>query len=207
MAIRITRVYTRTGDGGDTALVGGKRIPKDALRIEAYGTVDELNALVGLDRTFNGDAGAGDAARVRLEDVLQRLQNELFDLGSELATPPDGAYEGMFRVGEADVAALEHLMDECQKDLEPLRSFVLPGGGRTSAFLHQCRTVCRRAERIVLRLSREEDIGPWPLRYLNRLSDLFFVLSRWIAKHTGEPELLWERGLRSHDRREKKKAE
>jgi len=203
MAIRITRVYTRSGDKGDTGLVGGKRVPKDALRIEAYGTIDELNAVVGLARVFNAEAAANPASD-RIEDMLKRLQNELFDLGSELATPPEAFYEGMFRVGADDVKALERLMDECQKDLEPLNSFILPGGGTVSAFLHQCRTVCRRAERIVLRLGREEDIGPWPLRYLNRLSDLFFVLSRWIAKHSGEREYLWERGLRSHGRTAKK---
>lgn len=112
----------------------------------------------------------------------------------------------MFHVGAAEVTALEALIDECQKDLEPLNSFVLPGGGRVSAFLHQCRTVCRRAERIVLRLGREEDLGPFPLRYLNRLSDLFFVLSRWIAKQSGEAEYLWERGLRGHERRAPKKG-
>jgi len=203
MAIRITRVYTRSGDKGDTGLVGGSRVPKDALRIEAYGTIDELNAIVGLARVFNADAALTPAAE-RIDDILKRLQNELFDLGSELATPPDAVYEGMFRVGADDVKALEHLMDECQKDLAPLNSFILPGGGKVSGFLHQCRTVCRRAERIVLRLGREEDIGPWPLRYLNRLSDLFFVLSRWIAKHSGESEYLWERGLRSHMRTAKK---
>jgi cob(I)alamin adenosyltransferase len=205
MAIRITRVYTRSGDKGDTGLVGGKRVPKDAWRIEAYGTIDELNASVGLARVFNSDTPPS-AARTRMEDILKRLQNELFDLGSELATPLDAAYEGMFRVGAEEVTALERLMDECQKDLAPLNSFVLPGGGRVSAFLHQCRTVCRRAERIVVRLGREEDIGPWPLRYLNRLSDLFFVLSRWVAKQSGEPEYLWERGLRSHERTTKKKG-
>jgi cob(I)alamin adenosyltransferase len=203
MAIRITRVYTRSGDKGDTGLVGGKRVPKDALRIEAYGTIDELNSIVGVARVFNADAPANPASD-RIEEILKRLQNELFDLGSELATPPEALYEGMFRVTTNEVKALERLMDECQKDLEPLRSFILPGGGKVSAFLHQCRTVCRRAERIVLRLGREEDIGPWPLRYLNRLSDLFFVLSRWIAKHSGEPEYLWERGLRSHERKAKK---
>jgi cob(I)alamin adenosyltransferase len=197
MAIRITRVYTRSGDHGETGLVGGKRVPKDALRIEAYGSIDELNSIVGLARAFNQEAPPT-AARDRMADILRRLQNELFDLGSELATPPEAFYEGMFRVGAADVAATEALIDECQRDLEPLQSFVLPGGGRVSAFLHQCRTVCRRAERLVLRLGREEDIGPWPLRYLNRLSDLFFVLSRWIGKHANEPEYLWERGLRSH---------
>jgi cob(I)alamin adenosyltransferase len=203
MAIRITRVYTRSGDQGDTGLVGGTRVPKDALRIEAYGTIDELNAIVGLARVFNADTATG-PARARIEAILKRLQNELFDLGSELATPPAAFYEGMFRVTAEDVKRLERLMDECQKDLAPLDSFILPGGGKVSGFLHQCRTVCRRAERIVLRLGREEDIGPWPLRYLNRLSDLFFVLSRWIAKHLGEPEYLWERGLRSHERTAKK---
>ena len=205
MAIRITRVYTRAGDAGDTALVGGKRVPKDSLRIEAYGTVDELNSIVGLTRVFNNEAPAT-AARDRLETMLKRLQNELFDLGSELATPPESFYEGMFRVGAEEVTALEQLMDECQKDLEPLQSFILPGGGRVSGFLHQCRTVCRRTERIVLRLGREEEIGPWPLRYLNRLGDLFFVLSRWIGKLSGESEYLWERGLRSHERRTSKKG-
>ncbi len=199
MAIRITRVYTRTGDKGQTALVGGKRVPKDSLRLEAYGTVDELNSVVGLARAFN-QGGPSTPARDRLEDILKVLQNELFDLGSELATPPEAAYEGMFRVDDEQVRGLERLMDECEKDLQPLNSFVLPGGGRVSAFLHQCRTVCRRAERIVLRLGREEEIGPGPLRYLNRLSDLFFVLSRWIGKHNGEAEFLWERGLRSHER-------
>ena len=205
MAIRITRVYTRSGDSGDTGLVGGTRVPKDASRIEAYGTVDELNSIVGLARVFNAETAAG-MARDRLEGILKRVQNELFDLGSELATPPDAVYEGMFRIGGDEVKALEHLMDECQQDLEPLNSFILPGGGRVSAFLHQCRTVCRRAERIVLRLSRAEDVGPGPLRYLNRLSDLFFVLSRWIAKQSGEPEYLWERGLRGHERRGAKKG-
>src|SRR3989442_3399167 len=150
MPIRITRVYTRSGDKGETGLVGGKRVPKDALRIEAYGTIDELNAVVGLARVFNGEAPAG-AARERMEAILKRLQNELFDLGSELATPAESHYEGMFRAGDDGVKALERLIDDCQKDLAPLDSFILPGGGRVSAFLHQCRTVCRRAERNVLR--------------------------------------------------------
>jgi len=199
MAIRITRVYTRTGDGGDTALVGGKRVAKDALRIEAYGTLDELNSILGLARVFNAETPLV-ATRERLEEILKGLQNELFDLGSELATPGDFSYDGMFRMQEDGVVALERLMDDCQKDLAPLDSFILPGGGRVSAFLHQARTVCRRAERIVLRLGREEELGPFPLRYLNRLSDLLFVLSRWAAKQSGEPEYLWERGLRSHRR-------
>jgi len=195
MAVRITRVYTRTGDHGDTGLVGGKRVPKDSPRIEAYGTIDELNSVVGLARAFNeAKIAAGEAHRF-LDLVLRRIQDELFDLGSELATPPDDFQEGMYRVGEREVKKLEQLIDECQKELEPLRSFVLPGGGKIGAYLHQCRTVCRRAEREILRLSRAEAVSEWPLKYVNRLSDLFFVLARWIGKQTGEGEYLWQRGL------------
>lgn len=200
MPIRITRVYTRTGDGGETALVGGRRVPKDAPRIEAYGTVDELNAVIGLARAFNEERlGEGEGPQW-LDEVLRRLQNQLFDLGSELATPDDMAHEQMYRVGPDDVKGLEQLIDRCQEELAPLKSFVLPGGGRISASLHQARTVCRRAEREILRLSRAEPVGAWPLTYVNRLSDLLFVLSRWVAKRLGERELLWERGLQAHAR-------
>jgi cob(I)alamin adenosyltransferase len=206
MTISITRVYTRTGDKGETALVGGKRVPKDSPRIAAYGTIDELNAIIGLARTFNEER-LGDGEHHRwLDETLRRIQNELFDLGSELATPPEVEYEGQFRMSEAEVTALERLMDGCQKDLEPLKSFTLPGGGRINAFLHQARTVCRRAEREVLALSRAEPIGEWPLRYVNRLSDALFVLARWAGKQMGEKEYLWERGLRSHARPRKKKV-
>jgi cob(I)alamin adenosyltransferase len=199
MAIRITRVYTRTGDDGTTALVGGARVPKDSHRVECYGAIDELNAIIGLARSCNADAPPG-PARDTLEDILKRLQNELFDLGSELATPPEAEYEGMFKVSAEDVRALERVMDDCQRDLAPLQSFILPGGGAVSAFLHQARTVCRRAEREVLRLAREEPIGEHVLPYVNRLSDLLFVLSRWIGKQNGEREYLWERGLRNQAR-------
>jgi cob(I)alamin adenosyltransferase len=204
--ISITRVYTRTGDLGETALVGGTRVPKDSPRIAAYGTLDELNAAVGLARTFNAERLDGGADARWLDETLRRIQNELFDLGSELATPPGAHYEGMFRVGEAEVTALERLMDGCQKDLPALKSFVLPGGGRVNAFLHQARTVCRRAEREILALSRAEPIGEWPLRYVNRLSDVFFVLGRWVARHLGEQEYLWERGLRAHEERRARKG-
>ena len=200
MTISITRVYTRTGDAGETALVGGRRVPKDSPRIVAYGTIDELNAILGLARTFNEERLAAGEHHRRLDAILRKLQDELFDLGSELATPPEAGYEGMFRAGDAEVTALERLMDECQKDLEPLRSFILPGGGRISAFLHQARTVCRRAEREILALSRAEPGVEGPLRYVNRLGDLLFVLGRWVARHLGEKEYLWERGLRSHER-------
>jgi len=193
--VRITKVYTRTGDKGETALVGGKRVPKDSPRIDAYGTIDELNSIVGLARVFNEEKlNAGDAYRF-LDLALRQIQDELFDLGSELATPDDFSYDGMYRVSEREVKKLEELIDGCQKELGPLKSFILPGGGRIGAYLHQCRTVCRRAEREILRLSRAEPLSEWPLKYVNRLSDLFFVLSRWISKQTGEQEYLWQRGL------------
>jgi cob(I)alamin adenosyltransferase len=195
VAIRITRVYTRTGDKGETGLVGGRRVPKDSLRIEAYGTIDELNSIVGLARVFNEERLSEGETHRFLDEILRKIQNELFDLGSELATPDDAAYEGMWLVGEQEVEEMEKLIDECQKELQSLKSFILPGGGKVGAYLHQCRTVCRRAEREILRLSRSEAIGEWPLKYVNRLSDLFFVLARWIGKRSGEREYLWERGL------------
>lgn len=195
MAIRITKVYTRTGDRGETALVGGKRVPKDSLRIEAYGAIDELNSIVGLARVFNEESLDAGEAHQFLDEVLCQIQDQLFDIGSELATPAEFFQQGMYRVSEGEIDRVEKLMDKCQEDLEPLKSFVLPGGGRVGAYLHQSRTVCRRAERDILRLSREEVVSPDVLKYVNRLSDLFFVLSRWIAKQTGEQEYLWQRGL------------
>jgi cob(I)alamin adenosyltransferase len=198
--VRITRVYTRTGDKGDTALVGGRRVPKDSPRIEAYGTIDELNSIIGLARAFNDESRNAKARRF-LDETLAKIQDELFDLGSELATPADAEYPGMYRVGDAEVKRLEGLMDRCQKELTPLKSFVLPGGGKVGSFLHQCRTVCRRAERDLLRLSRAEPLGEWPLKYVNRLSDLFFVLARWAAKQAGAREALWQRGLQEVKRK------
>jgi cob(I)alamin adenosyltransferase len=180
--------------------VGGARVPKDARRIAAYGAIDELNASLGLARVFNEERLAEGEGHQWLDDVLRRLQNELFDLGSELATPEDAVYEGMFRFSEQEVKALERLMDQCQKELEPLKSFILPGGGRIGGFLHQCRTICRRAERDILVLSREETINPCLLKYVNRLSDVFFVLARWVGKRLGEKEYLWERGLQPRPR-------
>src|SRR5687768_18071482 len=203
MAIRITRVYTRTGDKGETSLVGGKRVPKDSPRIDAYGTIDELNSVIGLARVFNEENLDGGEAHQFLDQVLCKIKDELFDLGSELATPPEFFQEGMYRVSDKEIERIEKLIDKCQEDLEPLKSFVLPGGGRIGAYLHQCRTVCRRAERDILRLSRTEEIKPEVIKYVNRLSDLFFVLSRWIAKQTGEQEYLWQRGLTDKDKSKK----
>lgn len=196
MAIRINRVYTRTGDGGETRLVGGSAVGKDSPRVEAYGTIDELNSILGVARGFNAEASGNQAAHQELARILESLQNELFDLGSEMATPPADAWEGMIRIGDAEVAALEATIDKCQEGLEDLRSFILPAGGLLPATLHHARTVCRRAERDAIRLSRTEEISPASIRYLNRLSDLLFVLARWIGAETGAPEVLWEKGLR-----------
>src|SRR5581483_202474 len=145
--VAINRVYTRQGDAGDTALAGGQRVPKDSLRLEAYGTVDELNAFLGVARA---DAPAA------LASVLLRVQHELFNLGSILATLPEDVHPRQARITDADVAQLEAEMDRMNEDLAPLRSFVLPGGSRLNAELHVCRTVCRRAERICVALARVE---------------------------------------------------
>ena len=201
MSIRLTKIYTRTGDKGLTALVGGKRVPKESGRLEAYGTIDELNSIIGIVRTFLPAQREGFGADFAwYSEILRRIQNELFDVGSQLATPPDGEYEGMHKVGEGEVKQLEAEMDRMQKELEPLRSFTLPGGGILNAFLHQARTVCRRAERVCWRLVREEPLGDQLLIYINRLSDHLFVQSRWVAKRLGEPEFLWDRGLRLDSR-------
>ena len=197
MAIRLTRIYTRTGDQGDTALVGGMRVPKESARLEAYGTIDELNSIIGIVRSYlpqyRERFGAGFEAYAQ---TLRRIQNELFDLGSELATPPDGEYPQMHKMGAGEVKRLEEEMDAMEQELEPLKSFTLPGGGILNAFLHQARTVCRRAERECWRLKREEAVSDNLVIYVNRLSDHLFVQSRWVAKRLGEPEFLWDRALR-----------
>jgi cob(I)alamin adenosyltransferase len=201
MAIRLTKIYTRTGDKGLTALVGGNRVPKESGRLEAYGTIDELNAIIGIVRTLlpNYREGLG-ADFAWYSEMLRRIQNELFDVGSELATPPDGEYEGMHKIGEGEVSRLEAEMDRMQKALEPLKSFTLPGGGMLNAFLHQARTVCRRAERVCWDVKRREALADQLLVYVNRLSDHLFVQSRWVARRLGEPEFLWDRGLRLDSR-------
>jgi cob(I)alamin adenosyltransferase len=201
MAIRLTRIYTRSGDKGLTSLVGGVRVPKESARLEAYGTIDELNAIVGIVRTYlpSYKRQLGDDYAWYSEG-LRRIQNELFDVGSELATPPPAEYEGMHHVGAAETQKLEQEMDRMQKELEPLKSFTLPGGGVLNAFLHQARTVCRRAERVCWSLKRVEPISDGLIVYVNRLSDHLFVQSRWVAKRLNEPEFLWDRGLRIEPR-------
>ncbi len=183
--MRITRVYTKTGDAGDTRLVGGVKARKDAPRIEAYGTLDELNSIVGIARTIN--------TLDRLEPILRRIQNDLFNVGADLATGAEDRWEGMIRPGDEDVERLEGWIDSLNDELEPLKEFVLPGGGQTAAFLHQARTVCRRAERrVVTLMDLDDSVGTDPMRYLNRLSDLLFVMARWACKASGEDEYTWD---------------
>jgi cob(I)alamin adenosyltransferase len=186
--VRINRVYTKTGDQGDTALIGGDRVSKASLRIECYGTVDEVNATIGLVRTALEQSAAGP----RLLPVIGRIQNELFNLGSQLATPDPGQRAQMPPIAERHVTALETLMDELNEDLPALKSFVLPGGGWASSYFHLARTVCRRAERLVVALARTEDVDALSVQYLNRLSDAFFVMGRWAAKTDARAEPVWE---------------
>lgn len=191
MSIYLHRIYTKAGDKGQTALVGGKKVPKDSPRIEAYGTVDELNAVIGLVRKANHDEPGPDDARGRLDAILGRVQNELFNLGSLLATLPEDLADQQPRIEARHVEALEREIDELNEHLPPLRSFTLPGGGWVSSYLHLARTVCRRAERIVVHLASIESVDGECVRYLNRLSDALYVFGRWNVRQRGEEEPLW----------------
>jgi cob(I)alamin adenosyltransferase len=188
--VRLNKIYTKTGDDGTTALGSGERRAKHDLRIEAYGTVDEANAAIGLARAELAQEDALDA-------MLARIQNDLFDLGAELATPDDGKpkdYEPL-RIVPAQVERLERDIDSLNAELQPLRSFVLPGGGRAAAALHLARTIARRAERLMVALAEKEseDVANAALIYMNRLSDFLFVASRWVNRR-GAGDVLWVPG-------------
>jgi cob(I)alamin adenosyltransferase len=188
--VRITRVYTRKGDGGATSLAGGHRIHKTDPRIEAYGGVDELNACLGL-------AVQAMREEARLAALLERalgIQNELFDLGAQLAVLAADRRPDTPRITPARVGRLEREIDEMNAEVEPLRSFILPGGGEVAARLHLARTVCRRTEREVLRLGAVEPLDGTEVPYLNRLSDWLFVAARFAAWKVGAPETLWRPG-------------
>jgi cob(I)alamin adenosyltransferase len=189
--IRLNRIYTKAGDGGDTRLVGGQKVRKHSLRIEAFGTIDETSACLGLARTALLTPGAPGGADV-LATVLKRIQNELFNLGSDLATLPADRHPKQPLIEARHVSALESEIDAWNASLPELRSFVLPGGGWVAAYLHLARTVCRRAERLIVHLAESEEIGKEVLPYVNRLSDALFVMSRHAARLYGEPEPLWE---------------
>ncbi len=185
--LALNRIYTRGGDSGKTSLVGGQRVEKDALRIECFGTVDELNSFVGVARI----SAAEHAATGHLATILLRVQHELFNLGSILATLPEDVHPKQPRVTDVEVAQLEAEIDQYNSRLPGLRSFVLPGGCRLNAELHVCRTVCRRAERLAVTLGREAEVPTEAIRYLNRLSDALFVWSRWVCTVLGAEETLW----------------
>ncbi len=182
---RLTRIYTRTGDDGTTGLGAGGRVPKDSLRIDCYGTVDELSSALGLARS----AGAPES----IEIALARIQNELFHLGSDLCIPEaEKQRRPVPRIEERHVTALETLIDETNDRLPPLENFVVPAGSPVAAALHVARTVARRAERLLVALAREEAVGPWTLPYLNRLSDALFVLARLANREAGRVDVLWD---------------
>lgn len=187
--LALNRIYTKSGDQGQTHLAGGQRVSKDSPRIDCYGTVDELNAFVGMASISAASANESVPALV---PMLRRVQHELFNLGSILATMPEDVHPKQARVTGAEVRQLELEIDRMNEDLAPLRSFVLPGGTRLNTELHACRTICRRAERLAVSLAREEQIPPETIQYLNRLSDAFFVWSRWVNHVLGVPEVLWE---------------
>lgn len=186
--MRIDKVYTRVGDKGQTSLIGGDRVSKASPRIEAYGTVDEINATLGLVRTALETSEAGK----HLIPIIHRVQNELFNLGAELATPDLESRTRLPRVEQRHVEQLEKDIDALNDDLPPLKSFVLPGGGAASASFHLARTVCRRGERLIVALAETEELGELPVTYLNRLSDALFVFGRWAAMKDGRSEPLWQ---------------
>ncbi len=185
----LSKIYTRTGDAGQTALGNGARVPKHDPRVAAYGTVDETNATVGLARQHAGGV---------IGEALTRISNDLFDLGADLCTPDRDRDATLsytpLRMVESQTLRLESEIDTMNEKLTPLRSFILPGGSALAAQLHLCRTVCRRAERLVVELATVEDVNPEALRYLNRLSDWFFVAGR-IANDDGRADVLWVPGL------------
>lgn len=175
------KIYTKTGDTGETGLFGGQRVTKDSLRVQAYGSADECNAALGVARSLGLDP--------ELDALLTEVQNQLFVVGADLATP--GENPNIPRVSEADVTFLEEWIDRLESELTPLRQFILPGGVPAAAYLHLARTVCRRAERWVVSLSRTEPINPQVLTYLNRLSDLLFVAARAANARAGAADIPW----------------
>lgn len=177
------KIYTKTGDKGETGLFGGQRVSKDALRIEAYGAVDELNSVLGIVRALR--------PKKKIDTVLQQIQSDLFVLGADLATPMTKNQSTIPRIQSSHTVALEKIIDTLEASLQPLKAFILPSGTPIASYLHFARTVCRRAERQVVRLSRSENIGSEVIVYLNRLSDLLFVLARYANHLEKKKEVQW----------------
>lgn len=179
------KIYTKTGDSGETGLFRGKRVPKHDLRVDAYGNVDELNAMIGVLLPEIQDAA--------LRTLLSGIQQELFEIGADLATPPQAQKDTNMRIPSSKIEGLEKVIDHYEEHLPGLQNFILPGGSKGGALLHYARTVCRRAERSVTRLQAEQSINPEILRYLNRLSDLLFVMARAENQHAGASEVIWKK--------------
>lgn len=183
------KIYTKTGDKGETSLYGGTRVSKAAARVESYGTLDELNAFIGLAKAEISDE--------KVLNQLQKIQFDLFTVGSEAATPTDklllanGKSRLDVMISEKEITELEHWMDDFDAELEPLKFFILPSGGKAAASVHVCRTICRRAERAMVFLNETEEVRPELIKYLNRLSDYLFILARYISKISGEKEDYW----------------
>ena len=179
------KIYTKTGDDGTTGLFGGERVSKSAVRIEAYGTVDELNAVLGLAVFHVQDK--------HLKDLLLELQHDLFILGADLATSSSASSDRVQRISPEAVVRIEKMIDELEDNLEPLKNFILPGGGRGASYLHLARNVCRRGERLIVKLASEETIGSTVVQYVNRLSDFLFVLARYSNHVEGIPDIIWKK--------------
>ncbi len=189
---KLTRIYTRTGDDGSTGLVGGQRVRKNSLRIESYGTIDELSSAIGIARSaLEAVRPQAESAVAELDGWLAWSQDTLFNLGSDLATLPADRWPGMPLIVAEDVAAVERSIDRFQRDLEPLENFILPGGTLAAAHLHLARTIARRAERVLVTLAERDEISREVARFVNRLSDALFVWSRWINRVCDRPEHLW----------------
>jgi cob(I)alamin adenosyltransferase len=200
--VTLNKIYTCTGDDGSTGLVGGARIDKQSLKVSAYGEVDEINSHLGLvrERLYEENKEFAERAKVArplraiIQDILITVQNELFDIGAELATPADSHWEGMLKVGLEHIGRLEGWIDQLNDDLPVLKSFILPGGSVLAAQVHVARTVCRRAERTICALHRSEPVSEFILKYINRLSDLLFVMGRVVVHQDGKEEFLWVPG-------------
>lgn len=184
------KIYTKTGDKGETGLIGSRRVPKDDIRIEAYGTVDELNSCLGVALSFIPVSKIPLKAKTQVQSSLKKVQNELFCLGSQLANP-DGKGD-IPQITEKEIKDLEVWIDRMEEDLPPLRQFILPGGTSLTSFIHLCRSVCRRAERLCVKLSHKKSDQSTVIRYLNRLSDCLFVLARWVQKKSNGKEIPWK---------------
>ncbi len=191
--MRLTKIYTRTGDDGATTLANGQRVSKDSLRIEVLGQIDELNTWLGVIHSYLVEHPHENSCLDGLSDIIRKIQNDLFDLSGDVAVLLEHRVIELRIVNSKDIQALEVWIDLWQKELKPLKEFILPGGGTLSSYIHYARVICRRAERSCVALHKEESINAMILAYLNRLSDVLFVMARWSCQRLGNSEIMWQR--------------